>query len=156
LRGGVQLPACVRLSPPPQDRARPCAPALHPEPAGSRLPARRSVGAVLRPLRGGRASSSGQLTDRTAQPGSVRAKVSARRLPAGRGYGRLLVPLDLQRESLDALAIACRLAADDGARITAVAVIEVPAQLPLDAHFRDQEEAARRLLERAEATGDTY
>jgi nucleotide-binding universal stress UspA family protein len=66
------------------------------------------------------------------------------------------VPLDARRESLDALEIACRLAADDGAKITAVSVIEVPALLPLDAHLRDQEETARRLLERAEATGDTY
>ena len=54
--------------------------------------------------------------------------------PAGaRGYRRLLVPLDARRESFDALQIACRLAVDDHARITAVSVIEVPALLPLDA-----------------------
>ena len=73
-----------------------------------------------------------------------------------RGYRRLLVPLDERCESFDALQIACRLAADDHARITAVTIIEVPALLPLDARFDDVEEAARRLLERAGATGDAY
>jgi len=86
----------------------------------------------------------------------VQRRASARRARVERGYSHLLVPLDLRRDSLSALEIACRLAADNGAKITAVAVIEVPAQLPIDAHFRDQEESARRLLERAEATGDAY
>jgi nucleotide-binding universal stress UspA family protein len=86
----------------------------------------------------------------------VVTKESERRAPAERGYRRLLVPLDTRRESLDALELACRLAADDHARITALVVIEVPALLPLDAHLRDQEDDARRLLERAGATGDTY
>jgi Universal stress protein family len=66
------------------------------------------------------------------------------------------VALDERRESLEALEIACRLAADDRARITAMSVIEVPALLPLDAHFADEEEAARRLLERAGSIGDGY
>src|SRR5262245_35304030 len=72
------------------------------------------------------------------------------------GYGRLLVPLDGRRESFDALQFACRLAADDHAKIVVVAVIEVPASLPLDARFDDVEESARRLLDRAGATGDAY
>jgi nucleotide-binding universal stress UspA family protein len=83
-------------------------------------------------------------------------KASSRRLPVARGYRRLLVPLDARMESVEALEIACRLAADDGATITAVAVIEVPPLLPLDAHLRDAEDAAHRLLERAGATGDAY
>jgi nucleotide-binding universal stress UspA family protein len=66
------------------------------------------------------------------------------------------VALDARRESLEALEIACRLAADDHARITAISVIEVPAVLPLDAHFPDEEEAARRVLEQAGSTGDVY
>jgi hypothetical protein len=66
------------------------------------------------------------------------------------------VALDARCESLEALEIACRLAADDRARITAMSLIEVPALLPLDAHFADEEEAARRLLERAGSTGDSY
>ena len=66
------------------------------------------------------------------------------------------MPLDSSPESFDALRIACRLAVDDRARIDAVVVIEVPALLPSDAHFDDEDEAARRLLERAGATGDGY
>src|SRR5262249_33586641 len=73
-----------------------------------------------------------------------------------RSYRRLLVALDARRASLEPVEIACRLAADDHARITAISVIEVPALLPLDAHFSDEEEAARRLLEQAGATGDVY
>ena len=72
------------------------------------------------------------------------------------GYRRLLVPLDARRVSLDAIQIACRLAVDDHARITAVSVIEVPALLPLNARFDDVEEDARRLLEKAGASGDAY
>jgi nucleotide-binding universal stress UspA family protein len=73
-----------------------------------------------------------------------------------RSYRRLLVPLDSRGESFEALEIACRLAADDRARITALSVIEVPALLPLDAHFADEEQEARRLLEQAGSTADAY
>jgi nucleotide-binding universal stress UspA family protein len=52
--------------------------------------------------------------------------------------------------------VACRLAADRHASITALTVIEIPPLLPLDAHMRDEEAAARRLLARAEAIGDAY
>jgi nucleotide-binding universal stress UspA family protein len=79
-----------------------------------------------------------------------------RKLGVARGYRRLLVPLDDRPESFDALDIACRLAADDGASITALRVLEVPPLLPIDAHMEDAERAARRLLERAGATGDSY
>jgi len=77
---------------------------------------------------------------------------------AGReaGYHRLLVPLNDRRESFEALQIACHLAVDDHARITALSVIEVPPMLPLDARFDEDEEAARRLLEQAGATGDSF
>jgi nucleotide-binding universal stress UspA family protein len=84
------------------------------------------------------------------------AKPSCRRLQVDRGYRRLLVPLDAGTESVEALGVACRLAADDWATITAVAVIEVPPLLPLDTHLIDAEDAARRLLERAGATGNAY
>jgi K+-sensing histidine kinase KdpD len=86
----------------------------------------------------------------------VFGRAKARRPRLERSYRRLLVALDARRESLEALEIACRLAADDRARITAMIVIEVPALLPLDAHFADEEEAARQLLERAGSTGDGY
>jgi len=55
-----------------------------------------------------------------------------------------------------AMDVACRLAAERGASILAVAVIEVQSLLPLDAHLVEQEEDARRLLERVAATGDSF
>ena len=71
-------------------------------------------------------------------------------------YRRLLVPLDTSSESFEAFQIACQLAVDDGASITAITVIEIPPLLPLDSHTAELEEGARRLLERAESTGDSY
>ena len=59
-------------------------------------------------------------------------------------------------ESLCALDVACRLAAERGGTISAVSVVEVPPLLPLDAHLDDAEEHSRRLLERAGATGDSF
>jgi nucleotide-binding universal stress UspA family protein len=86
----------------------------------------------------------------------VFGRAEPRRPRLERSYRRLLVALDARPESLEALEIACRLAADDHARITAISVIEVPALLPLDAHFAYEEEAARGLLEQAGSIGDTY
>ncbi len=51
---------------------------------------------------------------------------------------------------------ACRLAAEQGASITAVRVIEISPLLPLDARMDDEEATARRLLARAEATGEAF
>lgn len=81
---------------------------------------------------------------------------TGRKLRVALGFRRLLVPLDDRPESFDALDIACRLAADDHASITALLVLEVPPLLPLDTHMQQAEDAARRLLERAGATGDSY
>ena len=52
--------------------------------------------------------------------------------------------------------VACRLAAEHGAVITVVRVVEVPPLLPLDAHMVEEEEHAHRLLERAAAIADSY
>jgi nucleotide-binding universal stress UspA family protein len=82
--------------------------------------------------------------------------VLGRQSPTVRGYRRLLVLLDARRESLEAFAIACRLAADDHAALVALVVVEVPTSLPLDAHMELEEHEARQLLERAGATGDSY
>jgi basic amino acid/polyamine antiporter, APA family len=82
--------------------------------------------------------------------------VSRRRLPVLRGYRRLLVPVVDNVESARAVEIACRLAAENHASIIALAVIEVPPLLPLDAHMADGEDEAFRLLERVGATGDAY
>jgi len=78
-----------------------------------------------------------------------------RRLSAG-SYARLLVPVDSRPESFQALDLACRLAADAHAKITAIVVLEVPALLPLDAHLLDDEENARQLLDRARAIANSY
>jgi nucleotide-binding universal stress UspA family protein len=72
------------------------------------------------------------------------------------GFRRLLVPVVDNAESEQAMDAACRLAADRGAEIAAVTVIEVPPVLPLDAHMTDDEAAAHRLLERACAIADRY
>lgn len=72
------------------------------------------------------------------------------------GHRSILVPLCLNGESETAFDIACRIAAERGCSLTAIAVVEVPALLPVDAHMTEEEAAARRLLERAATIGDTY
>jgi nucleotide-binding universal stress UspA family protein len=49
------------------------------------------------------------------------------------------------------VALAAELAPEGGASITAVFVIEVAAELPLDAHMDEEEHAARAALEKAHA-----
>jgi nucleotide-binding universal stress UspA family protein len=71
-------------------------------------------------------------------------------------YRRILVPLVGETEAEKALAVACRLAAEHRAEITAVTVIELPAELPLDAHMLEEEAQAKRLLERAHAIAGRY
>jgi nucleotide-binding universal stress UspA family protein len=72
------------------------------------------------------------------------------------GYRSLLVPLADNAETDQALDVACRLAAEHRASITAVAVIEVPPLLPLTAHMLEEEAHAKRLLRRAENVGESY
>ncbi len=50
-------------------------------------------------------------------------------------YRSILVPVVDRDVSEQAMAIACRLAVERGATVTAVSVIEVPVELPLDAHM---------------------
>ena len=69
-------------------------------------------------------------------------------------YRRLLVPVVDNAVSLRAVEVACRLAADRHASLEVLSVIEVPPLLPLEAHMLDEEVAAHRLLERAEAIAD--
>jgi APA family basic amino acid/polyamine antiporter len=71
-------------------------------------------------------------------------------------YRRLLVPVIPGQPSDAALDVACRLAAERGARIEAVTVIEVPLDRPLTAPLRDEEERANRELDEARAIGDAY
>ena len=71
-------------------------------------------------------------------------------------YRRILVPLVEGGASEQAMAIACHLADEHGASVTAVTVIEVPVELPLDAHMTEEEARAKRTLGEASAIGDLY
>lgn len=54
------------------------------------------------------------------------------------------------------MAIACRLAAERKTSVTAVGVIEVPVELPLNAHMLDQEEGLKPVLAEASAIAELY
>jgi APA family basic amino acid/polyamine antiporter len=71
-------------------------------------------------------------------------------------YRRLLVPVISGQPSDDATDVACSLAAERGAQIVALHVIEVPLEYPLDADFPDAEKQANRELDEAVAIGDSY
>jgi nucleotide-binding universal stress UspA family protein len=71
-------------------------------------------------------------------------------------YRRIVVPLGSKAESEAAVALAAELASEQGASITAVVVIELPAELPLDAHMLEEEAQARRLIEEARAIAGSY
>jgi nucleotide-binding universal stress UspA family protein len=75
---------------------------------------------------------------------------------AGVAYRSILVPLVEEAGWEGAMETACRLAADSRATVTALVVVEVPAELPLDAHMLAEHAAARERLARAEAIGDAY
>jgi APA family basic amino acid/polyamine antiporter len=71
-------------------------------------------------------------------------------------YRRIVVPIVPGRPSDDALDVACRLAAERGARVVALTVIEVPLELPLDADLPEEERLANDELDEAVAIGETY
>lgn len=71
-------------------------------------------------------------------------------------YRRIVVPLVGGAESQTAVSLAAELASDQGASITAVVVIELPAELPLEAHMPEEEAEARRVLEHARAIAGSY
>jgi nucleotide-binding universal stress UspA family protein len=72
------------------------------------------------------------------------------------GYRSILVPVADNVETDTALDVACRLATDHGASITALAVVEVPPVLPLGAHMLGEEADAKLLLRRTEVVGESY
>jgi nucleotide-binding universal stress UspA family protein len=72
------------------------------------------------------------------------------------GYRSILVPVADSAETDRAFDVACRLAAEHGSSITALAVIEVPPVLPLSSHMLEEEADAKLLLRRAEAVGESY
>jgi APA family basic amino acid/polyamine antiporter len=71
-------------------------------------------------------------------------------------YRRLLVPVIAGQASSDALDVACTLAAERGARIVALSVLEVPLDLSLGTELPELEEHAHRELDEAGAIGDSY
>lgn len=77
----------------------------------------------------------------------------ARRTAAVR-YRHIVVPLLGLAETEHALDLACRLAADRGARVVLVAPLVVEQELPLDAHFDLTQ--LRKNLDQAAAIADTY
>jgi APA family basic amino acid/polyamine antiporter len=71
-------------------------------------------------------------------------------------YRRLLVPVLPGPASDEALDIAASLAAERGAQIAAVTVLEIPLDMPLTAEMPDAEDLANRELDEARAIGDSY
>ena len=71
-------------------------------------------------------------------------------------YRRLLVPVLAGRASDEAFDIAAGLAAERGAQITAVYVVEVPLDQPLSAELPAEEDVANRELDEARAIGESY
>jgi len=71
-------------------------------------------------------------------------------------YRRLLVPIVPGQATDDAFDIAASLAAERGAQIVAVNVIEIPLDLPLATETPELEEIADRELDEARAIGESY
>ena len=71
-------------------------------------------------------------------------------------YRRILVPIVPGRPSDDALDVACRLAAERGARVIALSVLEMPWELAADAAQPETERVANAELDEAVAIGDSY
>ena len=71
-------------------------------------------------------------------------------------YRSILVPIAAGYPSDEAMDVACRLATERRATIVAVTVIEVPLNLPLDAHLPDRVEEANEQLDEARAIGESY
>jgi APA family basic amino acid/polyamine antiporter len=71
-------------------------------------------------------------------------------------YRRILVPVVPGRPSDDALDVACRLAAERGARVIALSVVEAPWDLAEDESQPEEELLSNRELDEAVAIGDSY
>ena len=71
-------------------------------------------------------------------------------------YRRILVPVVPGRPSDDALDVACRLAAERGARVIALSVVEAPLELAADESQPEEELLSNRELDEAVAIGDSY
>ncbi|HEV8180293.1 MAG TPA: universal stress protein [Gaiellaceae bacterium] len=83
----------------------------------------------------------------------------ARRLARWSGsiaYRSIVVPLLEREETEHALDLACRLAADRGARIVLVAPLVVERELPLNARFNGEVTELKERLESAAAVASSY
>ncbi len=84
-----------------------------------------------------------------------RVKRLARRTAAVR-YRSIVVPLLGREETEHAVDLACRLAADRGARVVLVAPLVVEPELPLNAQFPDETAGLRHQLDEAAAIAESY
>ncbi|MCX6372283.1 MAG: universal stress protein [Actinobacteria bacterium] len=71
-------------------------------------------------------------------------------------YDRILVPVDGTRLSDEMMVLGCQLAADKGATIDVVHVIEIPMQLPLDAPLADERRRGKMVLDAAMAVAREF
>jgi APA family basic amino acid/polyamine antiporter len=71
-------------------------------------------------------------------------------------YSNILVPVAPGYPSDEAMDVACRLARERRSRITAVTVIQVPLELPLDAYLPEEVAVANEQLDEARAIGESY
>jgi len=84
-----------------------------------------------------------------------RLKRLARRTAAVR-YRSIVVPLLGREETEHAVDLACRLAADRGARVILVAPLVVEPELPLNAHLDEEKAALQARLDEAAAIAESY
>ena len=71
-------------------------------------------------------------------------------------YKSIVVPLLEREETEHAVDLACRLAADRGARVILVAPLLVERELPLDAHFDGELGSLKKRLDSAAAVATSY
>jgi nucleotide-binding universal stress UspA family protein len=71
-------------------------------------------------------------------------------------FRHILVAVSETRSCDQAMAIACRLAADRGATVSVLTAIEVPPELPLLAQMPAEEADARRVVAEARAIAELY
>ncbi len=71
-------------------------------------------------------------------------------------YRTIVVPVKRTGESEEALVAAARLAAERGATVAVVHVVEVPLALPVDARLAAEEDEAEALLDDAQALVESY
>src|SRR5262245_22001828 len=73
-----------------------------------------------------------------------------------RNHETLVVPLLEHEPTRRALDIACRLAADHDSRVLLIAPLFVELELPIDAHFEEEEESLRAELRKEQAVAEGF